>query len=617
MSLPRPYRIPSPPPARGSNSQYSTIRSYSPLHSPALSSVDDEPPTDDTTHLVVRGDLGAGFTPYPATKEAGADLQRNSTTRYSAALSSTNLKSTHGKGPLLAIGAFSATNAIPSQWDLARESDTEDELDHHDTLRDTARNVFSTRGFANAIVLVLIVVGIILLFVAYPVISYIVFPPDQTGFLLMNSTGQIGGSSGGMRGIIDDDTPKDVRTRVGFDGQSYHLVFSDEFNTDGRSFGEGEDPYWEAVNLHYWPTVDLEWYDPDQIRTKDGKLVITIDQQQNHDLNYISGMLQSWNKFCFTNGYIEVSLSLPGDPQISGFWPAAWTMGNLGRAGYGATTEGLWPYSYKACDLGTLKNQTEPSGVAPTASDGQPLSFQPGQRLSSCSCPGSDHPGPKHESPRNAPEIDILEATVDVALGHGIASQSYQLAPYNADWQFNNASPAVEIADASLTQLNTYLGAPYQQALSALTDFGAAPYGGVQFQSFGYEYHSGDDGYITWSIGGKPTWTLRADALDGDAQSGISKRVMPEEPMSIILNLGMSESFQEVDTANLQFPAKMYVDYVRVYQRDGEDNIGCEPKNFPMQDYINKHINAYTNPNFTTWAEAGYTFPKNRLVDNC
>lgn len=52
-------------------------------------------------------------------------------------------------------------------------------------------------------------------------------------------------------------------------------------------------------------------------------------------------MLTSWNKWCFTTGYVEVSVSLPGNGETPGFWPAAWTMGNLGRAGYGATTEGL------------------------------------------------------------------------------------------------------------------------------------------------------------------------------------------------------------------------------------------------------------------------------------
>lgn len=92
------------------------------------------------------------------------------------------------------------------------------------------------------------------------------------------------------------------------------------------------------------------------------------------DQNELLGMLTSWNKFCFTTGYIEVSVSMPGSPKAPGLWPgesfprrpliahhsfccsAAWTMGNLvghyerditftsyslqGRAGYGGTTEG-------------------------------------------------------------------------------------------------------------------------------------------------------------------------------------------------------------------------------------------------------------------------------------
>lgn len=36
----------------------------------------------------------------------------------------------------------------------------------------------------------------------------------------------------------------------------------------------------------------------------------------------------------------------------------SWAMGNLGRAGYGASLEGMWPYTYDACDVGTLPNQT-------------------------------------------------------------------------------------------------------------------------------------------------------------------------------------------------------------------------------------------------------------------
>ena len=52
-------------------------------------------------------------------------------------------------------------------------------------------------------------------------------------------------------------------------------------------------------------------------------------------------MMSSWNKFCFTGGYIETNVSLPGVNNILGLWPAIWTMGNLGRAGYGASLEGM------------------------------------------------------------------------------------------------------------------------------------------------------------------------------------------------------------------------------------------------------------------------------------
>jgi hypothetical protein len=47
------------------------------------------------------------------------------------------------------------------------------------------------------------------------------------------------------------------------------------------------------------------------------------------------------NKFCFTGGYVETSVQLPGANNVLGLWPAVWTMGNLGRAGYGATLDGL------------------------------------------------------------------------------------------------------------------------------------------------------------------------------------------------------------------------------------------------------------------------------------
>jgi beta-glucan synthesis-associated protein KRE6 len=115
-----------------------------------------------------------------------------------------------------------------------------------------------------------------------------------------------------MPQLIDVDTPDNAKTRTGFDGQDYVLVFSDEFDQDGRTFYPGDDPYWEAVDLWYWATGDQEWYNPRQVTTSGGALRITLEERETNGLPYASGMLQSWNKFCFSSGYIEVSLTLPG-----------------------------------------------------------------------------------------------------------------------------------------------------------------------------------------------------------------------------------------------------------------------------------------------------------------
>ena len=80
----------------------------------------------------------------------------------------------------------------------------------------------------------------------------------------INRTGQVPDFPN-MPQLIDRDTPDDARTRQGTDGKRYNLVFSDEFERDGRTFWPGDDPFWEAMNYNYWPTGDIEWYDP-QVR---------------------------------------------------------------------------------------------------------------------------------------------------------------------------------------------------------------------------------------------------------------------------------------------------------------------------------------------------------------
>lgn len=491
------------------------------------------------------------------------------------------------------------------------------------------------RGVVNVGALLLIVTGVVMLFTFYPVITFFKSETIRTlitGNVRINSTGQAPDLPN-LPQLIDPETPNNVKQRTGFDGMEYELVFSDEFNTPNRSFYPGDDPFWEAVDIWYWATNDLEWYDPRQVTTRNGALVITLESVVNHNLGYRSGMLQSWNKFCFTTGYIEVALSLPGrDDEAQGYWPGAWIMGNLGRPGYGATTDGMWPYSYDSCDVGTFPNQTNQDHSGPAAAlhtdQGRAkynfeLSWLSGQRLSQCTCPGEEHPGPVRNNKfvgRGVPEIDILEAQKN-KLGDGAkVSQSLQMAPFNADYQANWA--ALQINDSTITARNSYNGSGVQQAISCLTTLPQRIFAGTggEFATFGFEYWSNEDnrdeGFVTWQTDSSKTFTAPAAMLQGDPDSQISNRIVPEEPMSIVLNLAISESFQTVNLASLDFPAELLVDYVRVYQRKGQTNIGCDGKDRPTTQYINDHLVAYMNPNLTNWKMTNFPQPKNGLYNN-
>lgn len=98
--------------------------------------------------------------------------------------------------------------------------------------------------------------------------------------------------------------------------------------------------------------------------------------------------------------------------------------------------------------MGTRPNQTNADGITPqaaaTGNNGGALSFQPGQRLSACTCKGEDHPGPKVSVGRGAPEIDILEAQIMYRNGGkgGSVSQSMQIAPYGEREFFQRLNPA-------------------------------------------------------------------------------------------------------------------------------------------------------------------------------
>lgn len=101
--------------------------------------------------------------------------------------------------------------------------------------------------------------------VGYPIATWLTETPLQT--FGVNKTGQVGilpivpisyllsvdvqvPQMMGNWGLIDLETPEDAKNFASYkDGSGWSLVFSDEFNTDGRTFYPGDDPYWEAGEL--------------------------------------------------------------------------------------------------------------------------------------------------------------------------------------------------------------------------------------------------------------------------------------------------------------------------------------------------------------------------------
>ncbi|KAI9463509.1 glycoside hydrolase family 16 protein [Russula earlei] len=553
----------------------------------------------------------------------------------------------------------------PAEWGASALSinvrEPDDYLHNPDPKRDRyydhGGHIFTARGFANLGCLVLLLAALLMLFAGYPIYSHFTTKRQTTqgafNYGGTNASGQVPLTPHNI-GLIDPSTPQSAYTKPSFADptQNWDLVFSDEFNVDGRTFWPGDDPYWEAVDLNYWQTADVEWYDPKQAFTKDGYLWLTINTTapiDNHNMTHISGMIQSWwvmvscilpsrpttlslrNKFCFTGGMIEASVRLPGSSKMAGFWPAVWTMGNLGRAGYGASVDGLWPYSYDSCDVGTLAGQVYPGTQTPLAAveNGDPahnnvLSMLPGQRLSACTCPGESHPGPVHEDGsyvgRSAPEIDLFEALV---FGNrGQVSQSAQWAPFNAQYAWQNTSDNLYIANPTVTSLNTYIGGAFQQTTSGLafTNSDCYELESGCFAVYGYEYATGPSGYIDWIVNDTISWGLKAAGLGPDTATEIGTRPIPTEPMYIIMNLGLSSSFaHNIDFTTLTYPATMLVDYVRVYQPPNAHNIGCDPPERPTMAYINAYPDAYANPNLTLWRspQSHQTWPKNRLLTPC
>ena len=79
---------------------------------------------------------------------------------------------------------------------------------------------------------------------------------------------------------VDADTPPEACTSTSeFDQVELSLVFSDEFSTDGRTFADGGDPRWTALQLAPSTNEQVCWYNESLGVTRDGllELISTSD----------------------------------------------------------------------------------------------------------------------------------------------------------------------------------------------------------------------------------------------------------------------------------------------------------------------------------------------------
>lgn len=145
--------------------------------------------------------------------------------------------------------------------------------------------------------------------------------------------------------------------------------------------------------------------------------------------------------------------------------------------------------------------------------------------------------------------------------------------------------------------------------MSGLTNLNNKWYNGTEYQVYAFEYTPGAQGEITWFVGADKTWTLDARAIGPNGNIG--QRMIPLEPMAVVMNLGMAYNFAAInDTIKDYMPGIMRFDYIRIYQDPHNVSVTCDPPGYETTEYISKHSKAYRNANATTWYVCSLTFAR-------
>lgn len=430
----------------------------------------------------------------------------------------------------------------------------------------------------------------------------------------------------------------------------YDLVFSDEFDSPGRTFEDGADPRWTAMEKNDYTNDAQHYYSASNAYTdRKGHLVIKTEvadtavvgfndadyKKEQITKHFKSAMLQSWNKFCFTGGIVEAEIALPGRHDVGGLWPAFWLLGNLARHTYVGSSQHVWPWSSSVC--------TDKSRSA--------------QLISACD--RVEHYGLHRGVGRGAPEVDVFEVQAgsvgagrgmfsEMPVGQPFMSSSFQVAPGKMPRPGNGWWPAPgqwysNLTGGTNTSLNINFYGTYNyfrddtdperqdyfsDAISYNRQLDESHFG--QFHRYRIEWelpdkrgkeensHGESFGYLRWFLDDEFVFEIKGEGLNASGTGGM----ISSEPMYVILNTAVSSQWGfpakcpadcPCDTYNchggyteqcgfssgfcamMSEPPEFRINYLRVYQdkEDEKQKVGCSTAERPTKKFIEAHKQKY------------------------
>ena len=408
------------------------------------------------------------------------------------------------------------------------------------------------------------------------------------------------------------------------------------------------DVKWTASNTLSYDAFGDSFMHPGMLETRDGALHVTAAKVKFESADYVGGQLTSWNRVCFQGGYLEVrfkpATNINGDPLdgfgMDGLWPALWTMGNLLRDNYMIRNRHIWPYSYSDCQCpggffwGVGRGQ-EISGCSARGDYG--LNIWQGRGavefdlLETTKCKHFDTAismsifgaDPSDSSKSTIYSDTCLLQTVQIGPRRPWEYRPFPFSPptertpwYDATgrrdsiWDYgrpDSATPDLELFDSTFSNIAFY-GFGWYDSISATTHFDRQSF--LEWHTVGLQVvidHScamyqfpnvplnssmaarcREHSRMSLYHDGNVTQRLHGVALR--AVGVTPAREVPQEPLYILLEHKISPSFGFGTPDEALLPAVMKVDYVRLYQRTGEEpRLSCSPPDHPTAEYIRNH----------------------------